>query len=147
MPWPSAVPPPTPRRLIAAITSAFTFVGLRTVTALSPKATTPIRIELGCRSAKAIAAAFAAPNRVGSRSLARMLFETSKARITVPSRCGRARLTVGRASAKQTRASAAANSVNGTWRRQPARCPAATGTSPSEASRAARFARARSTRA
>ena len=72
-----------------------------------------------------------------------MLFETSKARITVPCRCGSARLTVGRASAKQTSASAAAKSANGTWRRQRTRRPAVVGTSPSDASRAARSARAR----
>ncbi len=116
MPLPSEVPPLTESRLIAAITSDFTLVGLSTVTALSPNATTPIRIELGWRSTKAVAAAFAAAIRVGARSLARMLFETSKARITVPCRSGSDRLMVGRASAKQISASAAAKSAKGMWR-------------------------------
>ena len=97
-PWPSDVPPLTESRLTAASTSSLTLLGLSTVTALSPNATTPILIELGCFSMKARAATLAASIRVGWRSLAFMLFETSKARITVPSRSGTGRLTVGRAS-------------------------------------------------
>jgi len=114
-PEPRDVPPPTERRSIAAFTSALTLLGLSTLTPLSLNATTPIRIELGCCSAKATAAFFAASIRVGWRSFARMLFETSKARITVPSRCGRVTLMAGRASEKETSASAAAKSANGTW--------------------------------
>ena len=94
-PWPSDVPPLTESRLIAASTSSLTLLGLSTVTALSPNATTPILIVRGCFSTKARAATLAASIRLGSRSLARMLFETSNARITVPSRSGTGRLTVG----------------------------------------------------
>ena len=143
-PWPSEVPPPTERRLIAAITSSSTLLGASVVTAPSPNATTPILIVLGCRSTNAVAASFAASIRVGSRSSARMLFETSKARITVPSRSGNARLTVGRASEKQTNASAVAKIAKGTWRRQRTRRLDAVCTSPSVASRPTRSARSRS---
>ncbi len=117
-PWPSDVPPLTESRLIAASTSSLTLLGLSTVTALSPNATTPILIELGCFSTKARAATLAASIRVGLRSLARMLFETSKARITVPSRSGTGRLTVGRARPNTTSAIPAAKSANGMWRRR-----------------------------
>ena len=130
--------------MIAASTSSLTLLGRSTVTALSPKATTPILIDLGCRSTKARAADFAASIRVGSRSLAFMLFETSNARITVPSRSGRATFMVGRARAKASSPSAATKKANGTWRRTRARRAAPVGTSPSEASRAARSARCRS---
>ena len=46
-PCPSEVPPPTERRRIAATTSSWTLVGRSTVTALSPNATTPMRIVRG----------------------------------------------------------------------------------------------------
>ena len=73
-----------------------------------------------------------------------MLFETSKARITVPSRCGSAKLIVGRASPTQTRTSATANSANGTCRRhRRPRRDAVVGTSPSAARRSARRDRRR----
>ena len=49
-----------------------------------------------------------------------MLFDTSKARMTVPSRTGRATFIVGRASAKASSPSAAAKSANGMWRRDAA---------------------------
>ena len=67
-PCPSDVPPPAESRRIAATTSSFTSVGRSTVRALSPNATMPTRIVLGCRSANAVAAALAASMRVGSRS-------------------------------------------------------------------------------
>ena len=144
MPCPREVAPLGERRRIAATTSSFTDVGRSTVRALSPNATMPIRMVLGCRSAKAVAAAFAAAIRVGSRSSARMLFDTSKARITVPSRCGSAKLMVGRASPTQTRTSATANSANGTCRRhRRPRRDAEVGTSPSAARRSARRDRRR----
>jgi hypothetical protein len=143
MPWPRDVPPPADSRLIAAIASSLMVVGRRVVTAPSPNATTPMRIELGCFSTKAVAASFAASRRVGSRSSARMLFETSKARITVPSRCGSPKLISGRASEKQISPTAAANSAKGRWRRQRTRRSGVVGTSPSDASRAERSARSR----
>ena len=118
-------------------------IGRSVVIAPSPNATTPMRIELGCRSTKAVAASFAASMRDGSRSSARMLFETSNARMTVPSRCGSPKLIVGRASEKQMRPTAAANSAKGTCRRQRTRRSGAVATSPSDASRAARSARSR----
>ena len=67
----------------------------------SPNATTPIRMVDGCRPRSARAAAFAASIRVGARSFARHARDTSKARMTVPSRrgCGDDRLRSGRARA------------------------------------------------
>ena len=73
---------------MAASTSALTVVGGCVTSPPSLKATTPISTESGWRSTKARAAALAASIRVGSRSSARMLFDTSKARITVPSTWG-----------------------------------------------------------
>ena len=135
-PWPSEVPPPTERRLIAATTSSLHVArpehGDGAVAERDDADLDRPRLLL---DEARCAAAFAASIRVGSRSSARMLFETSKARITVPSRSGNATLTVGRASAKQTSASAAAKSANGTWRRQRTRRLDAVGTSPSAASR------------
>ena len=64
-PWPSDVPPLAESRRIAATTSSFTSVGRSTVRALSPNATMPTRIVLGCRSANAVAAAFAALDASG----------------------------------------------------------------------------------
>ena len=118
-PWPSDVPPldrePVDRRDHVSLTLLGLQHGDGAVAERDDA--DPDRAAAG-RSTKARAAAFAASIRVGSRSLARMLFETSKARITVPCRSGSARLTVGRASAKQTSAIAAAKSANGMWRRQ-----------------------------
>ena len=76
------------KRSIAVSTSAWALVGAWTMTAPSPNATTPMRTSDGWRSTNARAAALAASMRVGLTSSACMLFETSKARITVPSRRG-----------------------------------------------------------
>ena len=81
---------------------------------------------------------------VGSRSLARMLFETSKARITVPSRSGTGRFTVGRASPNTTRAIAGREERERDVAAPRGAAPARVGTSPSDARRAARRPRRRS---
>ena len=89
MPWPTEVPFWGVRRSIAASTVAWSLVGCWTETPESLKATTPIDdARAAARSTKSLAAALAAAIRVGCRSVAAMLPETSKARMTVPS-CAR----------------------------------------------------------
>ena len=66
---------------------------------LSLKATTPIATVFGWASTKALAAALAASNRVGCKSVAAMLPETSNVRMTVPSNRGRLTTLCGRARA------------------------------------------------
>ena len=72
--------------MIAASTSAFDRVGCWTTNPALLNATTPILMLEGWSATNTRAAFFAAAMRVGWRSFARMLFETSKARMTVPSR-------------------------------------------------------------
>ena len=143
-PWPSDVPPPTERRLIAAITSAFTLLGCRTVTALSPNATTPIRIELGCRSTKAVAAAFAAvdPCRLeilGAHAVRDVEGEDHRA-LPLRHREAHGRAREREADERECRREERERDVASPADRR----PAAVGTSPSDASRAARSARRRS---
>ena len=89
MPCPSDVPRSGVRRLIAASTVAWSLVGAWTDRPASLKATTPTITPGGWRSTKSSVAALAASIRVGFRSSAAMLPETSKARMTVPSARGR----------------------------------------------------------
>ena len=123
---------------MAASTSALVVVGGWVTNPPSLKATTPISTESGWRSTKARAAVLAASIRVGSRSSARMLFDTSKARITVPSRRGSPTLTSGRPKATTKSTRAPRNSANGTWRSRLARRAAGVGANPCAASSAAR---------
>ena len=99
MPWPIDVPRSGARRLIVARRALWSFVGACTEKPLSLKATTPICTVSGCCSTKSRAAALAASMRVGFRSSAAMLPETSNARMTVPSTLGRLTTVCGRASA------------------------------------------------
>ena len=105
MPPASEVPRSGPSRSIAAATWAGSSVGTWTDSPLSLKATTPIRTVGGWRSTNARAAALAASIRVGGRSVAAMLPDTSKARMTVPSTRGTLTTACGRASAMTRTAS------------------------------------------
>ena len=78
---------------------AGSLVGTWTENPLSLKATTPIRTVAGWFATKVRAAALAASIRVGVRSVAAMLPETSKARMTVPSSLGTLTTLCGRAMA------------------------------------------------
>ena len=98
---PSDVPPPGASRLIAARTSDFTSVGGCTTDARAAErddADLDAGRLLGDEGARC---AFAAAAREGSTSSAIMLFDTSKARMTVPSRRGRSMSTTGRANPKR----------------------------------------------
>ena len=99
---------------MAASTSSWAVVGC-CVMILSPNAG-PIRMDAGCRETKVRAAALAASRRVGERSVAAMLVETSKARMTVPSRRGSAMVASGRASETSSRVSAPRRSAGPAWR-------------------------------
>ena len=99
MPRPSEVPRCGVRRPIAARTVAWSLVGCWTAMPESLKATTPMTTLGGWRWTKSVAAAIAAAIRVGWRSVAAMLPEMSKARMTVPSWRGTSIRPCGRASA------------------------------------------------
>ena len=98
---------------MAASTSSSDPVGGNVTRPPSLKATTPILIEPGCCSTKVRAAALAASIRLGSRSVACMLLEASKASTTVPSRRGMLTLVSGRAKATMARMMAARKKANG----------------------------------
>ena len=85
MPWATDVPRCGARRSIADTTVLWSLVGRWTEMPESLKATTPIVMPEGWRATKSFAATLAASIRVGFRSVAAMLPETSKARMTVPS--------------------------------------------------------------
>ena len=78
---------------------------------------------------KVRAASWAAAKRFGLTSTARMLPETSSARITVSFCDGRVTLETGRAAATSIAVTASRNSAGGTWRRTPAQRPCACFTS------------------
>ena len=63
-------------------------VGACTISAWPAKATSPIATPRGCASMNALAAACAAPRRVGATSVAAMLSDTSIASTTVPRSAG-----------------------------------------------------------
>ena len=105
--------------MIAASTAAWSLVGAWTARPASLKATTPITTLRGWRSTKSWAATLAASMRVGFRSSAAMLPETSKARMTVPSSRGRETTPCGRARAMVMTAKPARKSAAGNRRRRP----------------------------
>jgi hypothetical protein len=88
---------------MAAVTWVESSVGTWTEKPLSLKATTPMRTVGGWRATNARAAALAASIRVGARSSAAMLPETSKTSMTVPSTRGTLTTACGRAIAITTR--------------------------------------------
>ena len=96
MPLPTAVPRCSWKRSIAARMSSRLCVGDCTTDAVAANDTTPMRVVFGCSATNARAASCAATMRLGLTSVARMLPETSIARITV-SCCDGSVTTGGRA--------------------------------------------------
>jgi hypothetical protein len=117
MPRAIAVPRSGWRRWIAAVIWAGSSVGTWIEKPVSLNATTPIRTVGGWCWTKASAAALAASIRVGARSVAAMLFDTSNARIAVPSTRGTLTTACGRAIAKTTSVSPSTRQAAGPRRR------------------------------
>jgi hypothetical protein len=92
----------------------WSLLGSCTEKPLSLKAITPICMLGGCCWTNSRAAALAASRREGFMSVAAMLSETSKARMTVPSTRGRVTTASGRARAKSRIARLAMKKVGGT---------------------------------
>ena len=124
-----AVPRCGVSRLIEAMTASLSVVGACTRNALSLNETTPILTPFRCFSMKERAATLAASRRVGLRSSARMLPDTSIVRITVPSSFGSVTTDMGRASAISMNVRPTRNSAGGRCRRQPGPRPNASFTS------------------
>ncbi len=116
---PMAVARWTWKRSIAARISSRLLVGACTTAAVPANATTPIRVRRGCSATKARAAAWEATSRLGRTSVARMLPETSMARITVSWWEGSVTTALGRATARSIETSESRKRSGGRWRRQP----------------------------
>ena len=129
MPLPTAVPRCSWKRSIAASRSSRLCVGDCTTDAVAANETTPMRVVFGCLSMKARAASCAATMRLGLTSVARMLPETSIARITVSCCDGSVTTAAGRATASSSSVSASRNSSGGTCRRKRGPVPIASFTS------------------
>ncbi len=108
---------------MAASTVPWSLVGAWTEKPLSLNATTPITTLAGWCSTKSRAAALAASIRVGLKSSAAMLPDTSNARITVPSSLGRLTTPCGRVRAKTSMVMPRRNRPAGTRRRRRADLP------------------------
>ena len=129
MPLPIAVPRCSWKRSIAAMMSSLFCVGGCTSAAVPANDTTPMRALRGCSSTNALAATCDAVRRFGSTSAARMLPDTSIARMIVSCCEGSVITAVGRATATNSAASASRNSAGGTCLRQPGPRPSASLTS------------------
>ena len=92
-------------------------VGACTISAWPAKATSPISTPRGCASMNALAAACAAPRRVGATSVAAMLSDTSIVSTTVPRSAGAVITAAGRAAATRSATSARRSASAGAWRR------------------------------
>ena len=125
MPLPIAVPRCNWKRSIAATTSARLCVGGCTTAAVPANDTMPTRTERGRSATKALAASCAATRRFGCTSAARMLPDTSIARMMVSCWLGSLMIATGRAVAISIAAIASSISSGGRWRRQPGPRPAA----------------------
>ncbi len=121
MPLPTAVPRCNSKRSIAALRSSRLNVVGCTTLAVAANATMPMRIRDGVSAMNARAAACAASIRLGCTSAARMLPETSIARMIVSFCDGSVTVAIGRAMATTSAASDNSISAGGIWRRQ--RCP------------------------
>ncbi len=117
------------KRSIAARRSSRFCVGGCTSAAVPANETMPIRVNGGWSAMNAFAASCAATRRLGCTSVARMLPETSIARMTVRCCEGSVTTAVGRAVASRSSVSARRNSDGGTWRRHPGPRPIASRTS------------------
>ena len=113
IPLPIAVPRCSWKRSIAARMSSRLWVGGCTTDAVAAKDTTPISTLEGCSATKALAAACAAEIRLGSTSVARMLPETSMARMMVWCWDGKVTTAAGRAIATIIAMSATRKSSGG----------------------------------
>jgi hypothetical protein len=98
---------------MAARISSLVWVAGCTTVAVAANATTPMRMRLGCSATKVRAAARAANSRFGATSVARMLPETSSARITVSYWDGSVTTALGRAIATSIAMSASRNRSGG----------------------------------
>src|ERR671918_1091557 len=99
IPLPMAVARCSWNRSIAAMISSRLCVGACTTDAVPAKGTTPMRTFEGCSATKAFAAACAAEIRLGCTSTARILPETSMARMMVKCWDGKVITAAGRAMA------------------------------------------------
>jgi hypothetical protein len=124
MPLPVAVPRCSWKRSIAAMTSSRLVVGACTTAAVPAKDTTPTFTSRGRFLTKALAASCAATSRFGLTSSARMLPETSIARMMVRCDSGSVITAMGRATASSSvpRPAAAAAAARGGA--SPGPCPA-----------------------
>ncbi len=129
MPLPIAVPRCSWKRSIAAMMSSLFCVGGCTSAAVPANETTPMRALRGCSLTNALAATCDAVRRFGSTSAARMLPDTSIARMIVSCCDGSVITAVGRATATNSAVSASRNSTGGTCLRQPGPRPSASLTS------------------
>ncbi|MCY1383624.1 hypothetical protein D9M69_717690 [compost metagenome] len=97
----------------------------------------PTRTWRGSSARKALAAFCEATSRFGSTSVARMLPETSIARMMVCCCEGSSTTAMGRADASSMAAKASSSNSGGTWRRQPGPWPMASRTMDRLANRSA----------
>ena len=135
---PIAVPRCGCRRSIAWNTSSRLSVGGCTSEATPAKVTTPIRVLRGCVCTNARAASCAAASRVGLTSVARMLPDTSIARITVSCCAGSVTVAAGRPTDTSSSAIASRKRAGGRWRSRPRPGPADSTSPPSSRRAAAR---------
>ncbi len=117
MPLPTAVPRCSWKRSMAASRSSLVRVGACTSDAVPANDTTPMRVFCGWSSMKARAAACAAASRLGCTSLARMLPDTSMARMTVSFIDGSVTTAAGRATASSITMIDSRKRIGGIWRR------------------------------
>ena len=113
---------------MAARMSSRLCVGDCTTDAVAANETTPMRVVFGCSATNARAASCAAAMRLGLTSVARMLPDTSIARITVSCCDGSVTTAAGRAIATIISVNEARYRSGGTWRRRrpPAFCASRT---------------------
>ena len=114
---------------MAATRSSRLSVGGCTTCAVPANETMPTRTWRGSSARKALAAACDATRRLGLTSVARMLPDTSIARMMVSCCEGSVTTAIGRDAASSIAARASRNSAGGTWRRNPGPLPIASLTS------------------
>ena len=133
MPLPIAVCRCIWKRSMAAASSSRSCVGGCTSTALPANVTMPAFTSRGSSLTKSLAAACAACIRLGGTSIARMLSDTSMARMIVRESLGSVTTADGRATARIVTTIASRKRIGGTCRRQRCAGPIACLTSPRSA--------------
>ncbi|GAA0896161.1 hypothetical protein GCM10009558_083670 [Virgisporangium aurantiacum] len=88
-------------------------MGVWVFSAVCPNTTTPMSTEVGWAFTKSVAACWAAPSRVGSRSVAVMLLDASTTSITVPDARGTFTGASGRAAPTSSTGTAASRKTYG----------------------------------